>query len=234
MKKLKFFSIILFPIVMCSMTCKHASHSNPSVGAGPATSIDSALVVPAAGVNVSGKWLKEAEPKLKRWFTWYGERLPDFFAQNFVVLDTLLEVEFPELPVEETDPGFEKYRLPSPDRKLKADLYSYEHKLVSAADGKISLEGTSLDSEVSVSGIKPGYRTRVLFCGSSCYFEDAAWLDDNKLVIAGFSDETDKKNHPMLWRIDLKQQSVWRYQFPGALPADKDNYIHKAVLAPNR
>lgn len=189
-------------------------------------------VRPAAAekVKLNADWIAGAEPKLKRWIAYYGQNIPDFSIKKFVVVDTFLEMDFPEMPAMEMDPAFEAYRIKSPDGKKAVDLYAYQRKLKKNKDGKVTMQGGGPDSEVAVYGLTPNGRTRVLFCGTPCHFDDAVWLDNNVLLIAGYSNEINKQFHPMIWRIDLKKQSIWRYLYPDKLPDSNKSYVSTIIF----
>lgn len=184
----------------------------------------------AEKVKLNTDWIAGAAPKLKRWIAYQGQTIPDFSIEKFVVIDTFLEMDFPEMPPMEMDPGFEAYRIKSPDGKRSVDIYGYERKLKKKKDGKVAIMGGSPDSEAAVYGFSPNGRTRVLFCGTPCHFDDAVWLDNNIILIAGYSNEINQQFHPMLWRIDLKNQSIWRYMYPDKLPDTNKSYVSNIVF----
>lgn len=254
MKPLKFWSSILCAILLLMSACKE-NGSRPEVSAtGMDTTTafasdttaapveepnESNFVNPAAEnqtatakkTKLPTNWMDDADTKLTRWTAYHGKSLPEFSVKKFVAIDTFQEMDFPELPMEKTDAGFEEFRIASPDGQRQLDIYCFERKL-KKAKGKASPTGMSKNSEVALLNTNDaGNKTRLLFCDAHCNFDDAVWLDNNTLVVAGYSDEVDKKFHPMLWRIDLKNKSVWRYLYPDELPTSNKTYIKDIVFA---
>ncbi len=250
MISLKFWSIAFVAVLLFFSACK----DNPNIQDGSAASRDTSTVVdtiqtPVPGANEGNvvnpaaenqeatpqktklptNWMDDASTKLSKWTAYHGQSISDFNVKKFVAIDTFQDMDFPELPMEKTDPGFEDYRIASPDGQKQLDIYCFERKL---KKGKASPAGMSKNAEVALlNAAADGNKTRLLFCDAHCHFDDAVWLDNNTVVIAGYSDEVDQKFHPMLWRIDLKNKSVWRYLYPDELPASNKYYIKDIVFA---
>ncbi len=174
-------------------------------------------------------WLKESEKKQERWYSYYGTSIKGFACDDFVLLDTFHDVDFTELDVAAYDPALEKYRFESPSSGKLLDIYSYGAKLISDKNGKPELSAANLDSEVAIYGKTAGKKLRLLFCGSSCGFEDAAWIDDDRLLVVGTSNEVGGKNHPMVWGIRLSTRSVYRFMHPAEVPAPTKSFFNTVI-----
>jgi hypothetical protein len=256
MKSLKIWYSILYVIILLLSACKDnkgniESYAPPVDTASTALASDTPTATlpqpneensakapaksesaPAPKTKLPTQWIDEAGTKLAQWTAYHGKSIPDFSMKKFVAIDTFQDMDFPELPMEKTDPGFNDYRIASPDGQRQLDIYCFEKKLKKAKNGKTSLAGTGKNAEVALLNSQAdGNKTRLLHCDAHCHFDDAVWLDNHTIVVAGYSDEVDKKLRPMLWRIDLKNRSVWRYLYPEELPAANKTYITDVVFA---
>jgi hypothetical protein len=176
-------------------------------------------------------WLLESQKRLPNWYDFYGKSIQGFKADDFVLVDTFHEVEFVELDVTKLDPALAKYRIPSPNGKKQLDIYSYGRQLIPDKDGKLQLAAQSLESEVALYGMAVEKKLRLLFCGGYCQFDDAAWIDDDLLIVAGTSNETDQKNHPMIWGIKLSDKSVFSFIHPAVLTDNPNSFFNNVNLS---
>ncbi len=186
---------------------------------------------PPKKASFNKAWMPASETKLKRWFGWYGTRLDGFSAKDFVQQDTFLDMDFPAIEIGMVDAAFQPYFFPSPNGKRQLDIYSYNRTLKTDKKGKPKLTSNSPDSEVALLDAAKGERTRLIFCGTPCRFEDAAWLNNEVVVVAGYSEGNQQKAYPTLWYIHLKDESVFRYLFSTPLEKDKDAYMGSVVFA---
>jgi hypothetical protein len=184
----------------------------------------------ANAINNQLNWPSESQKRLARWYAFHGKSIKGFNASDFVLVDTFHDVEFIQLDVTNMDPVLTKYRIPSPSSKKQLDIYGYGRQLVPEKDGKLELAAQSLESEVALYGMAADKKLRLLFCGTACQFEDAAWVDDDLILVAGNSSEVDKKNHPMLWGIKLSTHAVYRFMHPAELAIEPKSFFN-AVIA---
>lgn len=184
----------------------------------------------ASNVTKQLNCMEESQKRLARWYAFHGKSIKGFNANDFVLVDTFDDVEFIELDVTDIDPALSKYRLPCPSSEKQLDIYCHGRQLVPEKDGKIELAAQSLESEVALYGMAANKKLRLLFCGPACHFEDAAWVDDDLLIVAGSSSEVNQKNHPMLWGIKLSTRSVYRFMHPAELAVEPISFFN-AVIA---
>lgn len=214
----------MFALTGCNWG-REGNQARPNIAGQPAT-------VTGPNALVDGEnWLSESEERLARWYAFHEKSAKGFKAADFVLVDTFHDVEFIELEVTRLDPVLAKYRLPSPDGKKQLDIYGYGRRLLPEKGGKLELAAESLDAEVALYGMAVEEKLRLLFCGGHCQFEDAAWIDGNRLVVAGTSSEMDEKNHPALWCIQLSTQSVFRYMHPAVLEAEPTSFFNTVIVS---
>lgn len=178
-------------------------------------------------------WLVASEKNLGRWFDYHSKAIKGFKVDDFVVLDTFHGVEFTSLELTETDPALAKYRFPSPNGKMQLDIYAYGKQLLPDKEnkGQFELAAQSLESEVALYGMAANNKLRLLFCGDECHFEDAAWVSDDMLIVAGTSSEADKKTHPMLWGIKLSTKSVYRFLHPVVVTERPISFFNAVIVS---
>jgi len=178
-------------------------------------------------------WLAASQQQLRRWYGYHAKAIPGFSANDFVVLDTFHEVDFIQLDLTELDPALAKYRIPSPDGKKQLDIYGYGKQLLpdKKKEGQFELAAQSLESEVAVYGMAANKKLRLLFCGDACQFEDAAWMNNDMLIVAGSTSEVDKKNHPMLWCIKLSSKSVYRFMHPAEVSNRPISFFNAVIVS---
>jgi|GEM_PF-2798925 len=225
--------LILSIIVTSMLACKQRKLANdktfyqPTVSEQAAPNDEDYL----NSKSIKQSWLEESDKRLKRWYDFHEKSNPGFNHKDFVIVDTFHNVEFIQLDITKLDPALAKYRLDSPNSKNQLDIYGYDRQLLSGKNGQLELVSQSLDNEVALYGSTTNKKTRLLFCGSSCQFEDAAWINDDKLIVAGSSSEVDKKNHPMLWGIQLSTRSVFRFMHPVEVKVEPKSFFNNVVFS---
>src|SRR5712691_8203670 len=135
------------------------------------------------------------ERELPLWVELWRKRVPSFAVSSFT---PVREGPFtPEYTVEFTPSEDEDIRRRlyacAPDRSLCVDPYvltSFERQ----ADRIESL--SDADQGVALIDMKKKTWTRLLFCGTGCSFQDAAWLDGDTLAIVGSTDEPTNADAP--------------------------------------
>jgi len=178
-------------------------------------------------------WLVASEKSLNRWFDYHSKAIKGLKVDDFVVLDTFHGVDFTPLELTEIDPALAKYRFPSPDGKMQLDIYAYGKQLLPDKNnqGQFELAAQSLESEVALYGMAANKKIRLLFCGDECHFEDAAWVNNDMIVISGTSSEADKKTHPMLWGIKLSTKSVYRFVHPAEVTERPISFFNSVIVS---
>ncbi len=175
--------------------------------------------------------LNESQKHLTKWYTFHEKLIPGFKAYDFVLVDTFHDVEFTELDITKLDPTLAKYRITSPDGKKQIDIYSYGRQLVPEKSGKLELAAQNLESEVALYGMAVEKKLRLLFCGGYCQFDDATWIDNDLLIVAGTSSEADQKNHPMIWGIKLSTKSVFSFMHPAVLTVAPNSFFNSVIIS---
>ena len=221
-------SVLVLPIIIATMfACKQGKLAGEKPHDQP-TQTQSSNEVSFPNKH---KWLVESEEKLSRWYGFHEKSIKGFKADDFVLVDTFHDVEFIELDITKLDPALAKYRLASPDGKKQLDIYGYGRQLLPTKNGQFELAAQSLDSEVALYGLAANKKLRLLFCGDACRFEDAAWVDDDLLIVAGASSDVDQKSHPMLWCIKLSTRSVFRFMHPAELAAEPKSFFNTVIVS---
>ncbi len=86
------------------------------------------------------------------------------------------------------DDPFLPFYIFSPDSTRAIDLDSYHLVLEEGDDGSLYSPGREADMEVGLIDLTEGLRTRILFCGPSCVFEEAGFDPKGTVIVAGFAD----------------------------------------------
>lgn len=125
---------------------------------------------------------------------------------------------------EEEWKSFQPYFVFSPDHTLAIDLYSYGNVSGKKSGDPTELEGGDPDSEVSLVNVKNRTKTRLLFAGPGTTFQQAAWIGDSVILITGISDaNAENEMKPVLWKIDLKEQTLNPYEYQDKSNAQMQN-----------
>lgn len=230
-------SFVMTAIIACSKANSSAQADSPAPTT--ATASDPQGLLSETPVKAEDEplnknaWLAASQQHLTRWFTYHQKAIKDFSVHDFVVLDTFHEVDFTALEVTEVDPALAKYRFPSPNGKMQLDIYAYGKQLLPDKQkaGQFELAAQSLESEVALYGMAVNKKLRLLFCSDECHFEDAAWVNNDMIVVAGTSTETDKKNHPMIWGIKLSTKSVYRFIHPAEVTERPISFFNAVIVS---
>jgi len=85
---------------------------------------------------------------------------------------------------------------------------------IESENGKCAWIGAP-DSAVSVIDVKKQTSTRLLFTGTPASYDDAVWLDSNRLLVVGWiMPDTEKEHAPTIYVLDLKHKTYSSYQGP--------------------
>jgi len=117
----------------------------------------------------------------------------------------------------------------SPDSSLFIDLDSYS-LVVERVDGKLVSFGFGVDSKIQLIRLEDNQAAEILFCGTSCVVETAAWLSSSQLYILGFVEEGSERYYPSRWLVDLKQNIIIRTIAEKETQYEKINYREKERL----
>jgi hypothetical protein len=155
------------------------------------------------------KMIDEGIQKLSDWVQFWKGIDASFNPEAFSLerREDFEELEWPEENFIVQDSPFYPYLLPNPDGGGHVDIYSY--KVFVPALGK---PGFQPDSEV-IYFKSNGMRERLLFMGPSGGFEDAAWVNSEHLLVAGFFEEEEGFT-PKIWLIDTEKKSYSIFKHP--------------------
>ncbi|MBK9018304.1 MAG: hypothetical protein IPM82_32020 [Saprospiraceae bacterium] len=226
-------SVLILSIIVTMLACKQGKLASettfyqPTVAEQAAPNDEDYL----NSKSIKQGWLEESDKRLKRWYVFHEKSILNFNHKDFVIVDTFHDVEFIQLDIAKLDPALAKYRFNSPNSKKQLDIYGYDRQLLSGKNGQLELVSQSLDCEVALYGSTTSQKTRLLFCGGSCQFEDAVWIDDDRLIVAGSSSEVDKKSHPMLWGVKLSTRSVYRFMHPAEVTVEPKSFFNTVVFS---
>jgi hypothetical protein len=88
-------------------------------------------------------------------------------------------------------------------------------------DGRV-VAGWDVDTGVALVDLQRRKWMRLLYCGPSCGYDDAAWIDDDTAVVAGYEEQfsplcpsrSDCVVRPYLWVYMLSANSLTWYVGP--------------------
>jgi heat shock protein HslJ len=170
--------------------------------------------------------LTDAQGQLPAWFSFYEKHFPDLSAEGFEATVTSKPDSLLVMPVYDVK-AFEPWLKPSPGGNRLLDLYSYERVVKTDKAGKVQdIVAGGPDWEVAVLDTATGKRTRLLFCGTPCAFEDGFWRGENEVVVVGYFQETGRTYHPSLWWIDVRTGEVRQFVFKNG----KENFGGESYL----
>ena len=134
---------------------------------------------------------------LKRWFAFYKNKHPtfnltDFKFQKCSKEDSLLTRSGE--PDKEYMNLYKSLFIYSPDSSKFIDIDSYNLLLERDKKGRLLGMGGDPETEVAVVNLKEKTNKRLLFLGPDYLIEDAAWIDQNNIVIAFLTNTIEKTN----------------------------------------
>ncbi len=153
-----------------------------------------------AGVEKSGTPPALIESKLKDWFDHWRKWLPDLTGES---LRRQYAGPYSFIPPYPWDPDRSWVKLksrtfiPSPDSSMLLDPYVTMEIFIK--DGRVQW-GFDVDVGVGLADLKAEKFGRILYTGPSMVYEEAAWLADSIVVVAGR--EYVFKGDPPLYRPD--------------------------------
>lgn len=119
----------------------------------------------------------------------------------------------------------------SPDERFYIDCNFYL-RIYRNTSGTIIVEGTDPDASVELYDIKEGRGFRMRFCGPSCIYEDAFFLNKGFVVLAGFSEDFEGNIgavYPYLEVVEIESGETWRYKYEKAVKSNTFNFIKQKV-----
>lgn len=120
----------------------------------------------------------------------------------------------------------------SPDKRRFVDPYG--GLVLFEEQGQLKA-GLDVDSWVTVFEVKTSTARRIAFCGTPCGFQDAAWLSNDLLIVAGVSEEpaciagpAPCRWAPAFWVFDLVRNTSTVYVGP-SVQDPPDDYVRRRV-----
>ncbi|NEM97639.1 hypothetical protein [Pontibacter burrus] len=182
--------------------------------------------------RIRNRLLSETRDELKKWFRFYKL---DAHADTLFKLREVWEVSLLTFPV--NDNWHELYQehpklfKPSPDKATVLDIYTYERVFDKKRRGKLAVAADSPDSEVAIVDPAKEEKTRLMFCGTPCQFDDAWWRSGSEVIVVGLVQETEQEYYPTLWHINLDTDTIRQYTATQAANPDmKKNYLVDEVF----
>lgn len=149
--------------------------------------------------DISNQMLADGLLLLPDWLGYWREQGFSGYATDFDLAQSspIENLERPEInPLKESESMLAKHQIRHPKGLGVIDVFDYKVRI--DEQGGILYEP---DSEV-IFYRENGMRERLLFIGPSGLFEDAAWIDDQHLIVAGFF-EGESGFSPVLWIVSL-------------------------------
>jgi len=168
---------------------------------------------------------QQPDERIQRWLDYYGLTLSDFDEDDQQAIPYRIRQDF------DSD-DFELYKslfIYSPDSTKAIDLDSYHLELKMLQDGKLFTSGRDVDMEAGFVDFEKSVRTRLLFCGPACLFEEASFSPEGMITITGFADDG-MGYAPVIWEIDPISLSVKLSSAPQVFEASKIRYVHEVRL----
>ncbi|MDV3756066.1 hypothetical protein [Elizabethkingia anophelis] len=154
------------------------------------------------------------DQKLKTW----KASIPGFSVQNFKAHNNF---GFDNIPQEDQSvrefnafvKNYKNLLIFSPDKKYFIDLYSssihYDEKK------KKYIAAYDIDSQVDLGGMQNHKNSRIYFAGSSAWIEDAAWIDNDRFILAGIHSDEQSQRIPYIIIGSIKGKSLQAYHCTG-------------------
>lgn len=125
---------------------------------------------------------------------------------------------------------YNEFFIYSPNNNFYIDLDSYSLILEKDSIGNLISYGGEVDTEVGLVNINANERLRILFCGTACWPEEAAWIDNENIEIYGFSD-LDNLAVPTIWAYHLTDTSLVEIRSNSVVKKSPGSYIDSVRLA---
>ncbi len=158
------------------------------------------LMLAACKRTDNGDWPDE---RMQSWFSYYGIAMADFEKDSKHDIPYRVSSTFTLCD----DDIYLPLYIFNADSTLAIDIDSYHLVLEKLYDGTLYSPGREVDREVGLIDIRKIVRKRILFCGTPCVFEEAAFHPDGNIVVAGFI-ENDEGFLPAMWSVDPDEYTV--------------------------
>ncbi len=164
------------------------------------------------------------------WFSWWNKITPYLTFDKFTLQNVNKLVPGERVGykgnVNDDDLRQEKnVYAKSPNQKMLADpligtMLSRQNQVVKGA--------FDVDSGLAIINLENDTYEQVLSCGTPCGFDDAVWLDNNKVLVLGYdilynatsNPDLDSNYSPALWVVDLENKAVYHYTGPTVSKAE--------------
>jgi len=183
-----FYCILLFLVVTsCFQNKKNEEQIVPEIKTGDQAELQN--------------YIENGLSQLKSWVSHWKNTTPNFTVKGFKASRTLTfePLEYPEEVPYNSNSVFYDKLIKHPKGKGVADIYGY--KIILPENNNPYFNA---DSEVAFYK-NDGMRERLLFMGPSGAFEDAVWVSDDYLLVAGFFEEENGIT-PKLWLINTEKK----------------------------
>lgn len=151
-----------------------------------------------------------------------------FHPSETIVLDSLMTFGPDNILEDEVLKNFVLY---SPQRTKALDIYSYATLVEEDGKGGWDITAGGPDSEAAIIDLESPDRARyrLLFCGTPCTYEEACWLDEQHLAIAGLYNESGENFYPTIWLADLTTNTIRMYSYPTAVTPPTQRYVQQRL-----
>lgn len=178
-----------------------------------------------AKVTVQDEWqaqrqVMNGEAQLRPWLAFYQQKIPDLRLGDFIQRDSFAVDTFFTF-IYTPDPVFAPLYVFNPSGDQYLDVVSYERTIEFEPTGQRTIVGGSPDNSALL--IDPALTTarRLLFCGTPCMFQDAAWLSDTEVAVLGLSSHLNLNFQPTIWYINVPEKEVIIFTHPQeVIPGD--------------
>lgn len=159
--------------------------------------------------------LQPGDKVYSSWEEYYNNMDNHFQVDSFVITDTT----YNDLLIKKADLNDTFYQnygdliVYNKDSSMFIDPYSYS-LIIETKNGKRIARGGEVDNEVSVVDLKKNIRTRLLFFGPSCQFQNAFWYNDHIVGVMGLqSDYSDEYYTPRIWFVNINNGEIMPYEY---------------------
>jgi hypothetical protein len=120
----------------------------------------------------------------------------------------------------------------SPDSTKFIDLDSYNVSISRAANGRLTGSYQGPDTEINLIDLKTKEKVSLLFLGPGNSIEDAAWIDNNNLILIGYlENDSASGTNAAIWQFNLSSKNVNLYELADtAVLSTLKNYSEKVRL----
>ena len=207
MKKIFLFSV---SIVVALIACNSSGDQQAYKANGVEDSLiadkqnDSFTVENLAIINETGfsKYARTSTPQLN----WSRFKVTKFWQEDFQNKTAFV----PENNYYEYYGQFLKY---SPDSSKFIDLDSYNIAITKNENGVLTGDSQEPETAVSLVDLKKKEKMELVFLGPGNSIEDAAWIDNNSLILIGYLENDSATGiNAAIWQYNLSTKNVKLYE----------------------